>query len=133
MDTEVELDRVTKHPLSVWTTKDILLSITIIGLIVPLSKMILAYFDIYIVTNQRVAVKLGLFTRYVHEVENHQIRDIELHQSFFGRIFGYGNICIYGKNQELHLKGVKCAQNIRELIRESSRNEWNTNKSYNAY
>jgi len=50
----------------------------------------------YGVTNQRLMIKRGTFRIITTEIPTDRIESIYCLQSFFGRIFGYGSICING-------------------------------------
>jgi uncharacterized membrane protein YdbT with pleckstrin-like domain len=47
-------------------------------------------------TNLRIVLKRGLFTRHTHELEVPAIEEVNLRQSFAGRILNYGTIVIRG-------------------------------------
>jgi uncharacterized membrane protein YdbT with pleckstrin-like domain len=78
---------------------DQVLIITIIGsclLLIPLASMIN---DIlvwshhqYIVTNWRVLQISGIFNKNVIDSSLEKVNDVKMTQSFFGRIFNYGNV-----------------------------------------
>lgn len=48
----------------------------------------------YIVTNRRVMQTSGVFSKEVLDSSLEKVNDIEMNQSFFGRLFGYGNLQI---------------------------------------
>ena len=50
--------------------------------------------NIWVVTNLRVIDEAGFFTRHAKESPLEKINNIEYSQSFWGRIFGYGNVDI---------------------------------------
>jgi hypothetical protein len=59
-------------------------------LIIPLWTLEIA------LTNLRIVMKRGLFTRHTHELEVPAIEEVNLRQSFAGRILNYGTIIIRG-------------------------------------
>lgn len=52
--------------------------------------------DEFVVTNKRVIVKTGIFSRYTLEMNLNKIESVNVDQSIFGRMFGYGTITIIG-------------------------------------
>lgn len=65
----------------------------IVGLY-PLFVYFIWVHNIWAVTNLRVVDEGGFFTRYAKESPLDKINNIEYEQSFWGRIFGYGNVDI---------------------------------------
>lgn len=61
--------------------------------IAPLIDM---YTNEYAITNRRIIVKVGLFSRRTLEMNLPKIESIKVDQSIPGRIFGYGDIVIVG-------------------------------------
>lgn len=51
------------------------------------------------VTNRRVVRKTGIVSRSTTELRLASIETIDLHQSFWGRVFGYGNVEITGRGE----------------------------------
>ena len=51
------------------------------------------------VTNRRVVRKTGIVSRTTTELRLASIETVDLHQSFWGRIFGYGNVEITGRGE----------------------------------
>ena len=52
--------------------------------------------DEFVVTNRRIIIKKGLFNIYTLEMNLARMETVNVHQSIFGRIFGYGDITIIG-------------------------------------
>lgn len=50
----------------------------------------------YAITNRRVIVKTGFISRQTFEMNLSRIESVEVDQSFWGRILGYGSITIIG-------------------------------------
>jgi uncharacterized membrane protein YdbT with pleckstrin-like domain len=61
--------------------------------IIPLLSI---YTDEFAITNKRVIIKTGLFSRHTLELNLNKIESVNVKQSILGRIFGYGNIQIIG-------------------------------------
>lgn len=54
------------------------------------------YTDEYVITNKRVIIKKGIFTLYTLEINLQKIETVNVYQSIFGRIMGFGCITIIG-------------------------------------
>lgn len=54
------------------------------------------YTDEYAVTNRRIIVKTGLISRKTLEMNLSKIESVNVDQSIFGRLLGYGTITIIG-------------------------------------
>jgi uncharacterized membrane protein YdbT with pleckstrin-like domain len=52
--------------------------------------------DEFVITDKRVVVKTGLISRKTLEMNLNKIETVNVDQSIFGRIFGYGTISIVG-------------------------------------
>ena len=50
----------------------------------------------FVITNRRVVVKRGLFARTTFEMNLNKIETVNVDQSIWGRIFGFGTISIVG-------------------------------------
>lgn len=48
------------------------------------------------VTNKRIIVKIGIFSRRTLEMNLNKIESVNVDQNIFGRMFGYGTITIIG-------------------------------------
>ena len=51
------------------------------------------------VTNRRVIYKAGIFSRRTVEMHVDQIESVEVHQSIFGRLLGYGDVAVHGTGE----------------------------------
>ena len=51
------------------------------------------------VTNRRVVRKTGIVSRQTEELRLASIETIDLHQSAWGRLFGYGNVVLTGRGE----------------------------------
>lgn len=61
-----------------------------------IAPMLDRYTDEFAVTNRRVIVKTGLISRRTLEMNLNKIESVNVDQSIFGRILGYGTITIIG-------------------------------------
>lgn len=52
--------------------------------------------DEFVVTNKRIICKTGLFKRNTFEMNLNKIETVNVDQSVFARLFGYGTITIIG-------------------------------------
>jgi uncharacterized membrane protein YdbT with pleckstrin-like domain len=60
------------------------------------------------VTNKRIMVKVGFISRQTIELNLSRLESIKVHQSIFGRIFGFGTIIISGAgNPQAPVKGIR--------------------------
>lgn len=77
----------------------------------------------YTVTNQRIKVENGVFTKSLVEVDVRTIDDITFRQGFIERLFGVGQIAIVSSdptNARVRLVGVPDPRAVRELIRNAA-------------
>ena len=72
----------------------IALVIILVAAIYPLVAYFIWVHNIWAVTNLRVIDEGGFFTRYAKESPLDKINNIEYEQSFWGRVFGFGNVDI---------------------------------------
>lgn len=68
--------------------------IILVAAIYPLAAYFIWVHNIWAVTNIRVIDEGGVFSRHAKESPLDKINNIEYSQSFWGRIFGYGNVDI---------------------------------------
>ena len=52
--------------------------------------------DEFVITNKRVIIKTGIFSRNTFEMNLNKIESVNVDQSIFGRMLGYGTITIIG-------------------------------------
>jgi uncharacterized membrane protein YdbT with pleckstrin-like domain len=77
----------------------------------------------YRVTNQRILVESGVFSKRIEEIDMRLIDDFQLVQSFFERVLGIGDITILSSDRtaaQLVLRGLPGPRELRELIRTSA-------------
>lgn len=77
-------------PVFIWTCFVITIPIALYGLLQIL-------FTEQGLTNKRVLLKTGIIGRKTEEMKLKAIETVEIDQSVFGRIFGYGNVKITGR------------------------------------
>ncbi len=77
----------------------------------------------YGVSNQRIMVESGVFSKSLVEIDVRTIDDITFHQTFVERLLGIGEIAIRSSdptNPRVRLVGVPDPRQVRELIRNSA-------------
>lgn len=78
------------------------------------------------VTDQRITIRQGFWTKVQDDVEIFRIRDVVVKQSLYHRLVGIGDVVIKsmeGRTEEQHvLKGVPNPTAVSEVIR----NAWNS-------
>ena len=77
------------------------------------------------VTDQRITIRQGFWTKTSDDIEIFRIRDVVVKQSLYHRIVGIGDVVVKsmeGRSEEQHvLKGVPSPESVSEVIR----NAWN--------
>ena len=71
------------------------------------------------VTNKRTIQRTGLFLKKTTEVLHRDVRNIEINQSMFQRMFGVGSIGITSAGQsgiEVQLSGVRDPDGVKAVI-----------------
>jgi len=61
-----------------------------------IAPLIDRYTDEFTITNKRVVIKTGLFSRKTVELNLTKIESVNVDQTILGRIFGFGSITIIG-------------------------------------
>jgi membrane protein YdbS with pleckstrin-like domain len=77
----------------------------------------------YRVTNQRIVIETGVFSRSLEEIDMRSVDDIEFQQTFLERLFGIGEVFIVSTDKvapKFALHGIPDPRNIRELIRSTA-------------
>ena len=76
-------------------------------------------FTTYYIENDRLMIKEGFFTTTLNETLLYRILDLTFKQTFWGKIFGTGDIIVKAKadsNPEIVLKNIKKPLEIRSLL-----------------
>ena len=103
----------------------VLLVVAVVGLrLVRLGWRILVLRNLrYRVSNQRVLIESGVFSKTIDELDMRTVEDILFRQSFLERLLGIGQITIVAADRTLgrvHLVGIPDAREVRERIRASA-------------
>jgi uncharacterized membrane protein YdbT with pleckstrin-like domain len=61
-----------------------------------LAPVIVRWSSEFVITNRRIIIKTGFIARKTFEMNLSKIESVNVDQSFFGRIFGYGSMTIIG-------------------------------------
>jgi len=86
-----------EYKLSKFVILEIIMSIIILIFILHGIKLLIHYFTTeQCLTDKRVIRKSGLISRDIQEMRLSKIETVEYKQSFWGRIFNYGNIKVTG-------------------------------------
>ena len=78
----------------------IFLGVFVIGIIFFVQIMMRIWTTEVGVTNHRVILKTGWFSRSTDELALHSVEGVEVEQSILGRLFGYGRLIISGTGEE---------------------------------
>ena len=77
----------------------VLLGIIIVGIVIFVAEMFRQGTTRMAVTNRRVLLKKGFFMVDMNELTLGSIEGSEIHQSIFGRMFGYGTLTLRGRGE----------------------------------
>jgi uncharacterized membrane protein YdbT with pleckstrin-like domain len=83
------------YTITAWSAL-IFLGVIGIGIIIFLSMMIKKWTTERVLTNSRFIKKTGWIRRNTEEIPIDRMEEVNLNQTFSGRIFGYGNVTISG-------------------------------------
>ena len=75
----------------------------------------------YELTPERLRVRHGVLSRQTEELELYRVHDLELHEPFWMRLFGLGNVILHTSDQTaptLRIESIRNAQGVRDQIRE---------------
>ena len=74
----------------------------------------------YTITNQRLLIESGLFSKSVNEIDMRLIDDSQFHQGFIHRLLGIGNVTVMSSDKNtpvFTLRGVRDPRAVREVVR----------------
>lgn len=120
--------------LTIITGTTLLLALLIVPLIYALWKWLLVRSTKLTLTDQRLIVTNGVFTKHTNETELYRVRDTSIEEPFFYRMFGVGNVIIYSTDEaegKLHFNAYKKPHWIKDQIRNNAeacrqRKRWGT-------
>jgi uncharacterized membrane protein YdbT with pleckstrin-like domain len=91
-----------------------------LGLILALWKYLDTKLNTIKITDQRIIEKRGILSTITTESELYRVKDIQLREPFFLRIFGLSNIILITADHDtplLYLKGLENGEELREQLR----------------
>ncbi|OGS72029.1 MAG: hypothetical protein A3F91_03680 [Flavobacteria bacterium RIFCSPLOWO2_12_FULL_35_11] len=97
MDQEKEIYK--GSPSQVINLGIFLACILIIPIPIAIWRWIQVKYTILTITNQRVIMSAGVFSRRTEEIELYRIRDVSVEEPFIFRMFGVGNIIIHSTDK----------------------------------
>ncbi|MFN3580683.1 MAG: PH domain-containing protein [Pseudomonas sp.] len=69
------------------------------------------------VTNKRVILKTGIISRHTEEMKLGSIETVELRQSIWGRMFGFGTVEVTGRGiSDVNFKGMDDPMGVKRQI-----------------
>jgi len=104
-----------RWPMALWLAAWaalFVLGIAVVGVFIFLWAVIKMSTTEFAVTDQRIILKRGFFRRVTEELSVESIEGVNLRQSFFGLLFGYGTIVVTG-NGETHIRFPPMAEPVR--------------------
>lgn len=106
------------------TIRWVIVVIFVVALMPPVIGLVTAVANIksthYKVTNQRILLERGVFSKSLEEIDTRSVDDIEFHQTFFERLLGIGEVRIVSTDKVAPkeiLQGIRDPRHTRELIR----------------
>jgi len=77
----------------------------------------------FTLTDQRLIVSNGIFTKRTNETELYRVRDTSIEEPFFYRMFGVGNVIIFSTDEtegKLHFNAYSKPHWIKDQIRNNA-------------
>ena len=77
----------------------------------------------YRITNQRVIIESGVFSKRIDEIDMRTVQDLEFHQTLIERLLSIGGITLVSSDKttaRFYLIGLEKPRDLRELIRSAS-------------
>jgi uncharacterized membrane protein YdbT with pleckstrin-like domain len=98
----------------------VLLGIIVIGIIIFVREMFRLGTTRMAVTNRRLILKRGFFVVNLDELTLGSVEGANIHQSIFGRMFGYGRLTVRGRGDtELHFPTMASPGRFRAAIEDA--------------
>ncbi|HYO77847.1 MAG TPA: PH domain-containing protein [Thermoanaerobaculia bacterium] len=100
-----------------WIATALLIAVQLIVLVIAWVKL---RSTMYTISNQRVLIEQGVFSKTVDEIDLRYVDDSQFAQTFVDRILGIGNITLMSSDQSTPryvLHSVKDPRAVREIIR----------------
>ena len=116
----VIIERVSLHPLKLvmaWIWGILGFWLLLIPLIKAIKLTIYYNSTEMVITNRKVIEKYGWISVHCDEMSLNKIENITVESSFWGGLFGYGDVIIQGANRNnINFKGVSKPEQIRKII-----------------
>ena len=112
-----------QHP--VWFVVTLILCVGGIGFLILIPWWLSCRATTLTVTNQRTILRTGLLSKSLTEVWHSDVRNVQLHQGVFDRMFGVGNIGVSSAGQagmEIVAGGLPDPERIKSCIDHYKRN-----------
>jgi hypothetical protein len=98
----------------------LVLGILVIGIIIFVAEIFRQSTTRMAVTNRRVILKHGFFMVRMNELTLNSVEGAEVHQSIFGRMFGYGKLTLRGRGDtHLHFPTMDRPSRFRMAIEDA--------------
>lgn len=97
----------------------LILSLVGIGLIIFLIWWIRTKGTELTVTNERASLRKGILSKFTNDVYLTDVRNVQIYQSFWQRVFGVGSVSISSAGNdgiEIEVKGIPSPDKIKEII-----------------
>jgi uncharacterized membrane protein YdbT with pleckstrin-like domain len=120
--------------ITILTGKTILLSILLLPILYAFWKWLEVKSTKLTLTDQRLIIRSGIFTKITNETELYRVRDTSIEEPFFYRMFGVGNVIVYSTDEaegKLHFNAYSKPHWIKDQIRNNAeisrqRKRWGT-------
>ena len=92
-----------------------------IGIVLLLLWWLQCRFTTYTITNLRTIAQTGILSRNTNEVRHIDVRNLQVNQDVFQRMFGFGSVAISSAGQsdiELTMVRVENPHKIADIIRQ---------------
>ena len=97
----------------------LILSLVGIGLIIFLIWWIRTKGTELTVTDERVSLRKGILSKFTNDVYLTDIRNVQIYQTFWQRVFGVGSVAISSAGNdgiEIEVKGIPAPEKIKTII-----------------
>lgn len=103
-----------------WYVLWLLLFWLVIPLFILLWQWLVIRTTVYELTSERLRLRRGVLNKHLDEVELYRVRDYQLEQPFFLRLFGLGNILLQTSDRShptVRLRAIRDGERLYEQIR----------------
>ena len=103
-----------------WYILWLLLFWLVIPLFILLWQWLVIRTTVYELTSERLKLRRGVLNKHLDEVELYRVRDYQLEQPFFLRLFGLGNILLRTSDRShpsVRLRAIRDGEQLYERLR----------------